>query len=182
VIEAGQEPHFFTAYFHAWDPAKQLDTEDPYLKKLKEVKNKVGAAFFQLHASDLNLLKSLSGGSTIGSSSVKATPVTSTAGRSFGTTSATTTPAKSFGTTSIKAAAAPAVIGGGEDEAALRAGEMFDLVRLKKKPWPEGVEAQHLERYVNDSDFQTAFKMTRVVFSKLPAWKQLNLKKAVGLF
>jgi hypothetical protein len=35
---------------------------------------------------------------------------------------------------------------------------------------------------LSEEDFKAVFKMDHAEFIKLPAWKQQNLKKAVGLY
>jgi len=58
----------------------------------------------------------------------------------------------------------------------------YPLEELKKKPLPAGVDAGVLERFLQDSDFQKAFSMSRDEFEKLPAWKKVQKKKSAGLF
>ncbi|XP_078345017.1 uncharacterized protein LOC144630533 isoform X1 [Oculina patagonica] len=60
--------------------------------------------------------------------------------------------------------------------------EFYTLAELQKIPPPQGVDPAKLEEFLSDSDFQEIFKMDKEAFSKLPGWKQVNLKKAVGLF
>ncbi|XP_072034821.1 advillin-like [Amphiura filiformis] len=47
---------------------------------------------------------------------------------------------------------------------------------------PEDVNAAKKEFYLSPEEFQKAFGMDWAEFSKLPAWKQGNLKKKAGLF
>lgn len=60
--------------------------------------------------------------------------------------------------------------------------EFYTLAELQKVPPPQGVDPAKLEAYLSDSNFQEIFQMDKETFSKLPGWKQMNLKKAVGLF
>lgn len=60
--------------------------------------------------------------------------------------------------------------------------QKYSLEVLKKKPYPAGVDAALLERYLQDSDFQKAFGMSRDEFDKLQSWKKVQKKKAAGLF
>ncbi|XP_012936181.1 advillin [Aplysia californica] len=53
---------------------------------------------------------------------------------------------------------------------------------LTKKLPPKGVDPAYKERYLSDEDFQTVFKMSYAQFSSLKQWKQLDLKKKMGLF
>lgn len=59
----------------------------------------------------------------------------------------------------------------------------IDALKGKQKhELPEGVDPTKKENYLSDHDFVDAFGMTRGEFSALPAWKQLSLKKGIGLF
>jgi hypothetical protein len=58
----------------------------------------------------------------------------------------------------------------------------YPLDVLKKKPLPEGVDASRLEEYLSDADFEAAFKMKREAFKAIPKWKQLDIRRKVGLF
>ncbi|XP_062844118.1 supervillin [Trichomycterus rosablanca] len=58
----------------------------------------------------------------------------------------------------------------------------FPLEALRRRPLPHGVDPLRLEIYLSDEDFETALEMTREEYEALPGWKQVNLKKAKGLF
>ncbi|XP_076617469.1 supervillin a isoform X1 [Chaetodon auriga] len=65
----------------------------------------------------------------------------------------------------------------------------YPLADLLARPLPEGVDPLRLEVYLSDEDFEgvgaygkKALEMTREEYSGLPGWKQVNLKKAKGLF
>ncbi|XP_067342023.1 supervillin a isoform X14 [Channa argus] len=65
----------------------------------------------------------------------------------------------------------------------------YPLSDLLARPLPEGVDPLHLEVYLSDEDFQSvgahekkALEMTRDEYGSLPGWKQVNVKKAKGLF
>lgn len=58
----------------------------------------------------------------------------------------------------------------------------YPLADLMARPLPEGVDPLHLEMYLSDEDFEKALEMTRSDYESLPGWKQVNLKKAKGLF
>lgn len=47
---------------------------------------------------------------------------------------------------------------------------------------PPGVPPACKEDYLCDADFESAFRMKREAFSKLPKWKQQNLKKLAKIF
>ncbi|CAJ0930655.1 unnamed protein product [Ranitomeya imitator] len=57
-----------------------------------------------------------------------------------------------------------------------------DLKGKQKHELPEGVDPTRKETYLSDRDFISVFGMTRGEFSALPSWKQLNIKKKLGLF
>uniref|UniRef100_A0A8I5UGB0 HP domain-containing protein n=1 Tax=Pongo abelii TaxID=9601 RepID=A0A8I5UGB0_PONAB len=59
---------------------------------------------------------------------------------------------------------------------------IYPLADLLARPLLEGVESLKLEIYLTDEDFEFALDMTRDEYNALPAWKQVNLKKAKGLF
>ncbi|KAA0725187.1 Supervillin [Triplophysa tibetana] len=58
----------------------------------------------------------------------------------------------------------------------------YPLADLQARPLPEGVDPLKLEIYLSDEDFEKALEMTRSEYEALPGWKQVNVKKAKGLF
>ncbi|XP_077159939.1 supervillin isoform X15 [Paroedura picta] len=60
--------------------------------------------------------------------------------------------------------------------------KLYPLADILARPLPEGVDPLKLEIYLSDEDFETALQMTRDEYNNLPSWKQVNLKKAKGLF
>ncbi|XP_051531036.1 supervillin-like [Myxocyprinus asiaticus] len=65
----------------------------------------------------------------------------------------------------------------------------YPLADLQARPLPEGVDPLRLEMYLSDDDFEgvgasgkKALEMTRSEYEVLPGWKQVNVKKAKGLF
>ncbi|XP_035389107.1 supervillin a isoform X3 [Electrophorus electricus] len=65
----------------------------------------------------------------------------------------------------------------------------YPLSELMDRPLPEGVDPLRLETYLSDEDFEgvgaygkKALEMTRSEYEVLPGWKQVNMKKAKGLF
>uniref|UniRef100_A0A6B2KXM5 HP domain-containing protein n=1 Tax=Arcella intermedia TaxID=1963864 RepID=A0A6B2KXM5_9EUKA len=58
----------------------------------------------------------------------------------------------------------------------------FSFERLKAKPLPEGVDGGATEAFLSDEDFTKYFKASKEEFFKYPKWKQLRIKKEVGLF
>ncbi|XP_059388210.1 supervillin-like isoform X5 [Carassius carassius] len=66
---------------------------------------------------------------------------------------------------------------------------MYPLADLQARPLPEGVDPLRLEIYLSDEDFEgvgasgkKALEMSRSEYEALPGWKQVNVKKAKGLF
>uniref|UniRef100_A0A3Q2Z0Y2 HP domain-containing protein n=1 Tax=Hippocampus comes TaxID=109280 RepID=A0A3Q2Z0Y2_HIPCM len=69
-----------------------------------------------------------------------------------------------------------------EDVLARLSQNTFPLDQLRARPLPEGVDPLRLEIYLSDRDFEEALEMKRDKYERLPGWKQVNLKKAKGLF
>nr|XP_046263206.1 supervillin-like isoform X4 [Scatophagus argus] len=69
-----------------------------------------------------------------------------------------------------------------EDVLARLCQNTFPLAQLQARPLPEGVDPLRLEIYLSDQDFEKALDMKREEYESLPGWKQVNLKKAKGLF
>ncbi|XP_066508025.1 supervillin-like isoform X2 [Hoplias malabaricus] len=59
---------------------------------------------------------------------------------------------------------------------------IYPLEELQSRPLPHGVDPLRLEIYLSDDDFEKALEMKREEYEALPGWKQVNLKKAKGLF
>uniref|UniRef100_A0A673YT36 Supervillin a n=1 Tax=Salmo trutta TaxID=8032 RepID=A0A673YT36_SALTR len=58
----------------------------------------------------------------------------------------------------------------------------YPLADLLARPLPEGVDPLRLEIYLDNDDFEKALEMSRDEYEVLPGWKQVNVKKAKGLF
>ncbi|XP_041848842.1 supervillin-like isoform X2 [Melanotaenia boesemani] len=69
-----------------------------------------------------------------------------------------------------------------EDVLARLCQNIFPLAQLQARPLPEGVDPLRLEIYLSDQDFEKALEMKRDDYERLPGWKQVNIKKAKGLF
>ncbi|XP_034258391.1 supervillin isoform X8 [Pantherophis guttatus] len=69
-----------------------------------------------------------------------------------------------------------------EDVLAKLCQKFYPLADLLARPLPEGVDPLNLEIYLSNEDFETALQLTREEYNALPSWKQVNLKKAKGLF
>ncbi|XP_030055121.1 supervillin isoform X2 [Microcaecilia unicolor] len=69
-----------------------------------------------------------------------------------------------------------------EDVLARLCKTLYPLADLLARPLPEGVDPLRLEIYLSNEDFEKALEMTREEYNALPSWKQVNIKKAKGLF
>ncbi|XP_061714904.1 uncharacterized protein LOC133523383 isoform X2 [Cydia pomonella] len=78
--------------------------------------------------------------------------------------------------------AGEALRGAGELSRLLARRAELPLAALQRRPLPDHVDPHHLERHLSTPDFLEAFGMTKEEFTVLPAWKQTNMKKDVGLF
>ncbi|XP_078079915.1 supervillin isoform X3 [Mustelus asterias] len=58
----------------------------------------------------------------------------------------------------------------------------YSLEEIMSRPLPEGIDPHRLETYLSDEDFKKIVQMSREEFYRLPTWKQVNWKKAKGLF
>lgn len=58
----------------------------------------------------------------------------------------------------------------------------YTLSELKQTQLPEGVDPTQIEQYLGNEEFMRTFKVNKEGFKKLPRWKQIELKKGVGLF
>ncbi|XP_017266435.1 supervillin-like isoform X4 [Kryptolebias marmoratus] len=69
-----------------------------------------------------------------------------------------------------------------EDVLARLCQNTYPVAELQARPLPEGVDPLRLEVYLSDQDFEKALEMKREDYERLPGWKQVNVKKAKGLF
>ncbi|XP_065132876.1 supervillin isoform X4 [Paramisgurnus dabryanus] len=69
-----------------------------------------------------------------------------------------------------------------EDVLARLSQSIYPLATLQTRPLPHGVDPLRIEMYLTDEDFESVLEMMREEFDALPGWKQVNLKKAKGLF
>ncbi|KAJ1372573.1 hypothetical protein KIN20_034759 [Parelaphostrongylus tenuis] len=59
----------------------------------------------------------------------------------------------------------------------------FDVEMLRARTsLPEGIDTKNLLQYLTPEDFTRVFSVSQDEFLKLPVWKQIRLKKEVGLF
>ncbi len=55
-------------------------------------------------------------------------------------------------------------------------------VALKNGNYPPTLDISRKEAYLSDEDFAKCFKLSRVAFDKLPAWKKKQLKVNLGIW
>jgi len=58
----------------------------------------------------------------------------------------------------------------------------YSWAELQERPFPPGVDPARIEQYLSISTFQEKFKTSKDEFSALPRWKQIEMKKDIGLF
>ncbi|XP_022111783.1 uncharacterized protein LOC110991023 isoform X2 [Acanthaster planci] len=58
----------------------------------------------------------------------------------------------------------------------------YTFAELQKRPLPDGVDPLKLETYLSLEEFKEKLNMDKEDFYKMPSWKQLKIKKEVGLF
>jgi len=165
MVQAGNEPPTFSAFFHGWDAVKAKSNHDPYIVRLGQLRERIGTNF----RSTLDL-KGLTSSKVI-------EPNLNT--KIVEPPKETEKPKPKWGGPKPKQQIQIAVLP--EDEQWKR-DPQIELEKLKKKPFPEGVDVHALHRHLPDEDFHKSFKMGRNAFEKLPPWKQLNVRKDIGLF
>jgi len=58
----------------------------------------------------------------------------------------------------------------------------YSWKELQTRPLPPGVDPALIETYLSNTVFQEKFKMTKEEYKASPRWKQIDMKKEVGLF
>jgi len=58
----------------------------------------------------------------------------------------------------------------------------YSWKELQVKPLPPGVDPARIETYLSNTLFQEKFKMSKEEYEACPRWKQIDMKKEVGLF
>jgi len=58
----------------------------------------------------------------------------------------------------------------------------YSFDELIQKPPPRGLDKTKLEKYLPDEEFEKRFEMNKDKFYEMPAWKQNNKRKEVGLY
>lgn len=69
-----------------------------------------------------------------------------------------------------------------ESELARLTQSTYPPAQLLQRPLPLGVDPTRLELYLSQQHFKELLGMAKEEFQELPIWKQVNLKKEVGLF
>ncbi|KAL6267220.1 hypothetical protein P5V15_000296 [Pogonomyrmex californicus] len=69
-----------------------------------------------------------------------------------------------------------------ENELARLTQSTYPPAQLLQRPLPDGVDPTRLELYLSQQHFQELLGMSKEEFQQLPVWKQVNLKKDIGLF
>ncbi|XP_043497626.1 supervillin-like isoform X2 [Polistes fuscatus] len=69
-----------------------------------------------------------------------------------------------------------------ESELARLTQSTYPPAQLLQRPLPVGVDPTRLELYLSQQHFQELLGISKEEFQELPMWKQVNLKKEVGLF
>ncbi|KAF7991845.1 hypothetical protein HCN44_010646 [Aphidius gifuensis] len=77
---------------------------------------------------------------------------------------------------------APGQILSVESELARLTQSTYPPAQLLQRPLPEGVDPTSLELYLSPQHFQELLGMKISEFKKLPSWKQIDIKKKIGLF
>lgn len=94
-------------------------------------------------------------------------------------------PKKGVVTTTITAAAKVQSMDGGlEDVKKILevSNKKYSYDDLVNKRYPSSLDGTALEKYLEDSEFEQVFKMTREKFQKLPSWQQISKKQELKLF
>ena len=69
-----------------------------------------------------------------------------------------------------------------EDMKKMQVSQFYSYERLTQLPFPEGVDQDKREIYLNDEDFQKVFGLGKEEFGKMSKWKKNELKKKAKLF
>jgi hypothetical protein len=151
-VNAGAEPSSFTCWFQGWD--------NNYFDSL-QFKDPYAAKLAQAKAQQEEAAPQR----------MAALKKTETKGASVNP------PAAPAASAPAPAAAPPAAPAGFETPVPGK----YSLAELQGVA-PAGVEPHGKEKWLSDAEFESALKMSRAEFDKLPAWKQNNAKKAANIF
>lgn len=174
-VMAKEEPPQFALYFLGWDDAAAKAGEDHYTRSLARMHQ---GGYLQMSAAASTEVAAIAKAKQAYHTKAKeehAKTVTTPAVSTTEAKSEPKVPKQPVAAASSPAAAAPSSAPSGPLA-------LHPFERLKTKPYPEGVDGAHLERHLSPEEFQTHFKMTHEAFASSPAWKQLRIKKDLGLF
>jgi hypothetical protein len=152
TVFAKDEPPQFSIYFLGWDEAAAKSGEDAYIRSLNRMAQGGYLQMSTVATAEVAAVKKAKEDYHAATKEGEAAP-----------SAASSAPAPA-------AASAPA------------SGAIYSFDRLKVKPTPEDVDPEHLERHLSAAEFQQFFKVAPEVFAGYPKWKQLRIKKDVGLF
>ncbi|GMH43531.1 hypothetical protein BSKO_11453 [Bryopsis sp. KO-2023] len=163
-IKSGMEPPMFTCHFLGWDDTRNADFVDPYLEKLKKLKEEQGDTSHLLKLAEerkKNFVDPLAEKAAAAAAAEPAPP-----------------PAKPESDEPKGPATPP-------PDRELKFVPLKDFIayeELKELRSEDGIDPARKEQYLSDEDFATIFKISRDEFSSMPAWKQTRAKKDAGLF
>lgn len=161
IVHSGRETNLFTHHFLGWDPdmPKKREFVDPYEEKLRKLKLEQEQPRSPPWSKERVLSSvrdsQLSGYSSPGEHD-SVTP-TSTAGGNAG--AEVSEPPKSPGSHTIP----------------------YHVLRTLKSS-KDGIDMTRREAYLSHEEFHEVFGMSRPEFHALKSWRQVQLKKKVGLF
>jgi len=58
----------------------------------------------------------------------------------------------------------------------------YDLLTLRTRPLPDGVDHEIMEKHLSNQDFHATIGMSRKEWDKCPKWKKIKIKKEINLF
>jgi len=166
IIQAGSEPPLFTVYFRGWDYGAAGESNDPYLKKLKAVSQQLDLTDVLKDAQNEEEKQALQRAQQRRQEREQAQKQEQTL------------------IVLDKTAVTPAQ----EEKTSVGEQKTYDYSFLRRgardarTPYPEGVDSQQLEAYLSQKQFDELFHVSKEEFYKFPRWKQLRIKKELGLF
>jgi hypothetical protein len=164
-VMSREEPPQFSVYFLGWDDAAAKAGEDLYSRSLAKMAK---TGYFQMSTVATAEVAAVQKAKDEYNAKVKdeeSKSVTPTSGSSSAAPSAAAAPPSSSSSSSSSAN-----------------GPIYPFDRLKVKPSPPDVDTEHLEHHISPQEFAQFFKMTPEAFAGCPKWKQLRIKKDIGLF
>eukprot|EP01121_Diplochlamys_sp_Union-15-3_P004709 TRINITY_DN14910_c0_g1_i1.p1 TRINITY_DN14910_c0_g1~~TRINITY_DN14910_c0_g1_i1.p1 ORF type:complete len:321 (+),score=83.44 TRINITY_DN14910_c0_g1_i1:80-964(+) len=165
LVEAGNEPPFFTVYFRGWDYNTAKLGYDPYLRKLVQLSKQLSIS------SDLDKLAKDQ--QVEDNKQEKKLEETIAEAKEKEKNLVVLDPSSVEHKKDVTTDSGLKVY----EYAFLRRGN-----RDPKVPYPDDVDTDRLEAHLSDKEFLEVFKVSKQEFYKFPRWKQLRVKKEVGLF